>query len=274
MGTPHNEAAQGAFAKTVLMPGDPLRAKFIAEHFLDGAKLVNNVRGVQGYTGTYRDTPVSVMASGMGMPSMGIYSYELFHTYDVDNIIRVGSVGSISPRLKLRDVVLGQAACTDSNYPRQYGLDGTFSPIADFTLLESAVSAAHRLGVETAVGNLLSSDVFYRRTAGRAGRRDGERGPLLQRGGGRQAGSGRLHRFGQPADRRGPLHHRAPDLLHPDDHPRPGGGRGHGRPARVNGRGKSRPSGRLFPCETISGGHNPCGSCPPLIWWTIQDLNL
>ena len=136
MGTPHNEAAQGAFAKTVLMPGDPLRAKFIAEHFLDGAKLVNNVRGVQGYTGTYRDTPVSVMASGMGMPSMGIYSYELFHTYDVDNIIRVGSVGSISPRLKLRDVVLGQAACTDSNYPRQYGLDGTFSPIADFTLLE------------------------------------------------------------------------------------------------------------------------------------------
>ena len=152
MGTPHNEAAQGAFAKTVLMPGDPLRAKFIAEHFLDGAKLVNNVRGVQGYTGTYRDTPVSVMASGMGMPSMGIYSYELFHAYDVDNIIRVGSVGSISPRLKLRDVVLGQAACTDSNYPRQYGLDGTFSPIADFTLLE------------TAVGNLLSSDVFYRRT--------------------------------------------------------------------------------------------------------------
>ena len=149
MGTPHNEAAQGAFAKTVLMPGDPLRAKFIAEHFLDGAKLVNNVRGVQGYTGTYRDTPVSVMASGMGMPSMGIYSYELFHTYDVDNIIRVGSVGSISPRLKLRDVVLGQAACTDSNYPRQYGLDGTFSPIADFTLLESAVSAARRLGVET-----------------------------------------------------------------------------------------------------------------------------
>ena len=162
--TAHNSAKAGDFAKTVLMPGDPLRAKFIAEHFLDGAKLVNNVRGVQGYTGTYRDTPVSVMASGMGMPSMGIYSYELFHTYDVDNIIRVGSVGSISPRLKLRDVVLGQAACTDSNYPRQYGLDGTFSPIADFTLLESAVSAAHRLGVETAVGNLLSSDVFYRRT--------------------------------------------------------------------------------------------------------------
>ena len=164
MGTPHNEAAQGAFAKTVLMPGDPLRAKFIAEHFLDGAKLVNNVRGVQGYTGTYWGHACVRHGLRHGLPSMGIYSYELFHTYDVDNIIRVGSVGSISPRLKLRDVVLGQAACTDSNYPRQYGLDGTFSPIADFTLLESAVSAAHRLGVETAVGNLLSSDVFYRRT--------------------------------------------------------------------------------------------------------------
>ena len=161
MGTPHNEAAQGAFAKTVLMPGDPLRAKFIAEHFLDGAKLVNNVRGVQGYTGTYRDTPVSVMASGMGMPSMGIYSYELFHTYDVDNIIRVGSVGSISPRLKLRDVVMAQGACTDSNYAHQYGLPGTFAPIADFTLLETAVAVARRMGIEPPVGNLLSSDVFY-----------------------------------------------------------------------------------------------------------------
>ena len=164
MSTPHNNAQVGEIAKTILMPGDPLRAKFIAETFLTEPKLVNNVRGVQGYTGTYKGVPVSVMASGMGIPSIGIYSYELYTHYDVDNIIRVGSVGSISPRLKLRDVVLGQAACTDSNYPRQYGLDGTFSPIADFTLLESAVSAAHRLGVETAVGNLLSSDVFYRRT--------------------------------------------------------------------------------------------------------------
>ena len=162
MGTPHNEAAQGAFAKTVLMPGDPLRAKFIAEHFLDGAKLVNNVRGVQGYTGTYRDTPVSVMASGMGMPSMGIYSYELFHTYDVDNIIRVGSVGSISPRLKLRDVVLGQAACTDSNYAAQYALPGTYAPIASFSLLEKAYQTAKRLDIPVQVGNLFSTDVFYR----------------------------------------------------------------------------------------------------------------
>ena len=161
MGTPHNEAAQGAFAKTVLMPGDPLRAKFIAETFLTDARLVNNVRGVQGYTGTYRGTPVSVMASGMGMPSIGIYSHELFHFYDVDNIIRVGSAGGISPKLKLRDVVMAQGACTDSDYAHQYGLPGTFAPIADFTLLETAVAVARRMGVEPPVGNLLSSDVFY-----------------------------------------------------------------------------------------------------------------
>ncbi|WP_455582660.1 purine-nucleoside phosphorylase [Dysosmobacter sp.] len=161
MGTPHNEAPRGAFAKTVLMPGDPLRARFIAETFLTGARLVNNVRGVQGYTGTYRDTPVSVMASGMGMPSIGIYSHELYHVYDVDNIIRVGSAGAISPKLKLRDVVMAQGACTDSSYAHQFGLPGTFAPIADFTLLETAVAAARALGVEPPVGNLLSSDVFY-----------------------------------------------------------------------------------------------------------------
>lgn len=143
------------------MPGDPLRARFIAETFLTGARLVNNVRGVQGYTGTYRDTPVSVMASGMGMPSIGIYSHELYHVYDVDNIIRVGSAGAISPKLKLRDVVMAQGACTDSSYAHQFGLPGTFAPIADFTLLETAVAAARALGVEPPVGNLLSSDVFY-----------------------------------------------------------------------------------------------------------------
>lgn len=129
MGTPHNEAAPGAFAKTVLMPGDPLRANFIAESFLKDVKLVNNVRGIQGYTGTYKGTPVSVMASGMGIPSIGIYSYELFHFYDVDNIIRVGSAGGISPKLKLRDVVMAQGACTDSNYASQYALPGTFAPL-------------------------------------------------------------------------------------------------------------------------------------------------
>ena len=161
MGTPHNEAASGAFAKTVLMPGDPLRAKFIAENFLEDAKLVNNVRGIQGYTGTYRGTPVSVMASGMGVPSIGIYSHELFHFYDVDNIIRVGTAGGISPKLKLRDVVMAQGACTDSNYAHQFRLPGTFAPIADFTLLETAVAVALRLGVEPPVGTVFSSDVFY-----------------------------------------------------------------------------------------------------------------
>ena len=161
MATPHNEAAPGAFAKTVLMPGDPLRAKFIAENFLTDAKLVNNVRGIQGYTGTYHGVPVSVMASGMGMPSIGIYSHELYNFYDVDNIIRIGSAGAISPKLKLRDVVLAQGACTNSNYASQFGLHGTFAPIADFTLLETAVAAARKLGVEPPVGNLLSSDTFY-----------------------------------------------------------------------------------------------------------------
>lgn len=161
MATPHNEALQGAFAKTVLMPGDPLRARFIADTFLQDAELVNNVRGIQGYTGAYQGVPVSVMASGMGMPSIGIYSHELFHVYDVDNIIRVGSAGAISPKLKLRDVVMAQGACTDSNYAHQYGLPGTFAPLADFTLLETAVAVARRMGIEPPVGNLLSSDVFY-----------------------------------------------------------------------------------------------------------------
>ncbi len=163
MATPHNAAEQGAFAKTVLMPGDPLRAQFIAETFLTDAKLVNNVRGIHGYTGTYKGTPVSVMASGMGMPSMGIYSHELFRFYDVDNIIRIGSAGAISPKLKLRDVVMGQGACTDSNYAHQFGLPGTLAPIADFHLLETAVRSAKALGVVPVVGNLLSSDVFYNR---------------------------------------------------------------------------------------------------------------
>lgn len=161
MGTPHNEASPGDFAKTVLMPGDPLRSRFIAETYLKEARLVNNVRGVQGYTGLYKGVPVSVMASGMGVPSIGIYSHELFHYYNVDNIIRVGSAGGISPNLKLRDIVMGQGACTDSNYAHQFGLSGHFAPIADFHLLETAVAAARSLGVEPAVGNLYSSDVFY-----------------------------------------------------------------------------------------------------------------
>ena len=161
MSTPHNSANPGDFAKTVLMPGDPLRAKFIADTFLEGARLVNNVRGIHGYTGTYRGAPVSVMASGMGMPSIGIYSYELFSQYDVENIIRIGSAGAISPKLKVRDVVAAQGACTNSNFFHQYGLPGLIAPIADFTLLETAVGVARELGVEMPVGNLLSSDTFY-----------------------------------------------------------------------------------------------------------------
>ena len=161
MPTPHNSAVKGDFAKTVLMPGDPLRAKFIAETFLDEPRLVNNVRGVQGYTGAYKGVPVSVMASGMGMPSIGIYSYELFTQYDVDNIIRVGSAGAIRADLKLGSIVAGMGACTNSNYAAQYGLNGTFAPIADFALLSAAVESAEELGLAMPVGNLYSSDTFY-----------------------------------------------------------------------------------------------------------------
>ena len=161
MSTAHNTAAKGDFAKTVLMPGDPLRANFIAETFLTDAKLVNNVRGIQGYTGTYRGVPVSVMASGMGMPSMGIYSYELFQFYGVDNIIRVGSAGAMNADLKVRSLVAAQGACTDSNFAHQYQLPGTYAPIASFTLLETAVAKARELELPIAVGNVLSSDVFY-----------------------------------------------------------------------------------------------------------------
>lgn len=161
MPTPHNSAVKGDFAKTVLMPGDPLRAKFIAETFLNEPRLVNNVRGVQGYTGAYKGVPVSVMASGMGMPSIGIYSYELFTQYDVDNIIRVGSAGAIRADLKLGSIVAGMGACTNSNYAAQYGLNGTFAPIADFALLSAAVESAKELGLAMPVGNLYSSDTFY-----------------------------------------------------------------------------------------------------------------
>jgi purine-nucleoside phosphorylase len=143
------------------MPGDPLRSQFIAETFLTDARLVNNVRGVQGYTGTYRGVPVSVMASGMGMPSIAIYSHELFSLYGVDNIIRIGSAGAMVKELRPRDVVAAQAACTDSNFARQFGLPGAFAPIADYTLLETASTVARRMGVELPVGNVLSSDVFY-----------------------------------------------------------------------------------------------------------------
>ena len=159
--TPHINAQPGDFAKTVLMPGDPLRSQYIAEHYLEDRKLVNNVRGVQGYTGLYKGVPVSVMASGMGMASIGIYSYELFNFFGVENILRVGSAGGMSEKLKVRDIVLGQGACTNSAYGEQYGFRGHFAPIADFTLLRSAAEIAEEMGLRYAVGNLFSSDTFY-----------------------------------------------------------------------------------------------------------------
>ncbi len=159
--TPHIDAKPEDFAKTVLMPGDPLRSKFIAENFLENAKLVNNVRGIQGYTGEYKGKKVSVMASGMGMPSIGIYSYELFNFFDVDNIIRVGSAGGLSEKVKIRDIVIAQGACTNSSYPQSFGINGTIAPIADYNLLETCVNAARKMNLKFEVGNVLSSDVFY-----------------------------------------------------------------------------------------------------------------
>lgn len=161
MSTPHIAAEKGDFAKTVLMPGDPLRAKFIAENYLTDAVLVNNVRGVQGYTGYYKGKRVSVMASGMGQPSIGIYSYELYNFFDVENIIRVGSCGSFSPDLHVRDIIVAMGACTNGNYAMQYNLPGTFCPIADFSLVSKAVAECEKAGVNFRVGNIFSSDTFY-----------------------------------------------------------------------------------------------------------------
>ena len=159
--TPHIKATSADFAKTVLMPGDPLRSKFVAETFLENPRLVNNVRGIQGYTGTYKGVPVTVMASGMGMPSIGIYSYELYNFFGVENIIRIGSAGGLADNIQLRDIIIGMGACTNSAYQDQYKLNGNFAPIASFDLLREAVKEAEDLGVRYQVGNLLSSDVFY-----------------------------------------------------------------------------------------------------------------
>ncbi len=160
--TPHiNVCNEIGFGKTVLMPGDPLRSKFIAENFLENPVLVNNVRGVNGYTGYYKGVKVSVMASGMGMPAIGIYSHELFTKFGVENIIRVGSAGSIQENINLYDIVIGQAACTDSNWAAQFHLPGTFAPIGDFELICEAVSACKTHGATYHVGNINSSDVFY-----------------------------------------------------------------------------------------------------------------
>ncbi len=162
MATPHINAEKGDFGKTVLMPGDPLRAKFIAENFLENPVLVNNVRGVQGYTGTYKGTKVSVMASGMGMPSIGIYSFELYNFMGVENIIRIGSAGTIRRDIALRDIVMGMGACTNSNYAANFNLTGTYAPIASYEILRICTDIAEEKGYRYHVGNLLSSDTFYR----------------------------------------------------------------------------------------------------------------
>jgi purine-nucleoside phosphorylase len=162
--TPQNNAPKDAFAKTVLMPGDPMRAKYIAEKYLQNAVLVNNIRGVQGYTGEYKGKKVSVMASGMGIPSIGIYSYELYHAYNVENIIRVGTAGGLLEDIKLNDILVATGACTDSNYADNFRLNGTISAVASFDLLKKADEVREKLGFQNKVrlGLIFSTDVFYK----------------------------------------------------------------------------------------------------------------
>lgn len=159
--TPHNEAREGEIAPFVLMPGDPLRAEKLADNYLSDAKRFNTVRNMFGYTGTYKGERISVMGSGMGIPSIGIYSYELYHFYNVETIVRIGTAGALSPDVDVRDIVLGEGACTDSNYAQQFRAPGTLAPIADFGLLRKAADAADCLGYPVRVGNVVSSDVFY-----------------------------------------------------------------------------------------------------------------
>jgi purine-nucleoside phosphorylase len=159
--TAHIAAKKEEIAKTVLMPGDPLRSEFIAKTFLKNPVLVNDIRGVHGYTGEYNGKPVTVMASGMGQPSIGIYSYELYNFYDVENIIRVGTCGAYHPDLHARDIIIAMGACTDSNFAAQYRLPGTFAPLADFNLVRRATEECDKLGVHYMVGNIFSSDHFY-----------------------------------------------------------------------------------------------------------------
>lgn len=161
MPTPHNNASKGDIAKTVLMPGDPLRAKFIAENYLENVVCYNTVRNMLGFTGFFNGKQISVQGSGMGIPSISIYSYELFTQYDVENIIRIGTAGAISDNVNLKDVILAQGACTNSNYAKQYNLPGTFAPIASYNLLSAAVRSAQKLNVPLKIGNVFSSDTFY-----------------------------------------------------------------------------------------------------------------
>ncbi len=161
MSTPHISASKNDFAKTVLMPGDPLRAKFIADNYLKNVKEITSVRNMLGFTGEYNGKEISVMGSGMGMPSIGIYSYELYNFYDVESIIRIGSAGGIGDNVKLRDIIFGMSASTDSDYASQYNLPGKFSPCCDFSLLKKGVEIAEKKNINYHVGNILSSDCFY-----------------------------------------------------------------------------------------------------------------
>lgn len=161
MSTPHNSAKKGDIAKRVLMAGDPLRAKYIADNYLENVKEFNSVRNMFGYTGTYKEKEISVMGHGMGIPSIGIYTYELFNFYDVDEIIRIGSAGGIADDINVRDIIIAMGASTDSNYASQFKLPGTFAPIADYELLSKAVENANDKNINVKVGNVLSSDVFY-----------------------------------------------------------------------------------------------------------------
>ena len=160
-GTPHIQPKEHKIAKTVLMPGDPLRAKYIAENFLDNVVQFNEVRNMFGYTGTYKGKEISVMGSGMGIPSIGIYSYELYHFFNVDTIIRIGSCGALQENVNLYDIIIAKAASTNSNYVDQYQIPGHFAPIADFDLITKAKQKADELGAVSHVGNILSSDTFY-----------------------------------------------------------------------------------------------------------------
>lgn len=164
MGTPHNGAKMGDIAKTVLLPGDPLRAKVVAETFLEDVVQFNTVRNMFGYTGTYKGKRVSVMGTGMGCASIGIYSYELIHMYGVENLIRIGSIGAMTDKTALGDILIAQGACTDSNYAHIYKLPGTYSAIASYDLLSKAVKVSEENGFPYKVGNILSSDVFYNET--------------------------------------------------------------------------------------------------------------
>ena len=159
--TPHNSATRGDIAKTVLMPGDPLRAKLVADTYLEDVRCFNEVRNMLGFTGKYEGVEVSVMGSGMGMPSMGIYSHELFNSYGVESIIRIGSAGAIMDEMKLGEVLIAIGACTNSNFAAQFSLPGTFAPVADYSLLKTAQEKAVHMGVPVRIGSVLSSDTFY-----------------------------------------------------------------------------------------------------------------